>query len=74
MPCGYWASASKNDLEGNLKAGSKRRLYKPYAEPLFAASAIEHVLYLLTRNVLHVANSGAAVFNPWKDDPSQFPL
>ena len=43
-------------------------------DTLLAATAIEHQLYLATRNVVHVANSGAAVFNPWKDDPEQFPL
>jgi predicted nucleic acid-binding protein len=43
-------------------------------DTLLAATAIEHNLYLATRNVIHVANSGAAVFNPWKDDPAQFPL
>ena len=43
-------------------------------DTLLAATAIEHGLYFATRNVLHVANSGAAVFNPWKDDPAQFPL
>jgi hypothetical protein len=43
-------------------------------DTLLAATAIEHGLYLATRNVLHVAHSGAAVFNPWKDDPAQFPL
>jgi predicted nucleic acid-binding protein len=43
-------------------------------DTLLAATAIEHGLYLATRNVLHAANSGAAVFNPWKDDPAQFPL
>lgn len=43
-------------------------------DTLLAAAAIEHGLYLATRNVTHVANSGAAVFNPWRDDPAQFPL
>ena len=43
-------------------------------DTLLAATAIEHNLYLATRNVVHVANSGAIVFNPWKDDPALFPL
>lgn len=43
-------------------------------DTLLAATAIEHNLYLATRNVVHVVNSGAAVFNPWKDDPAQFPI
>ncbi len=41
-------------------------------DTLLAATAIEHDLYLATRNVAHVANSGAVVFNPWKDNPEQF--
>jgi len=43
-------------------------------DTLLAATAIEHGLYLATRNVVHVAHSGAAVFNPWSDDPARFPL
>lgn len=43
-------------------------------DTLLAATALEHNLYLATRNVVDVAHSGAAVFNPWKDDPEQFPL
>jgi hypothetical protein len=43
-------------------------------DTLMAATAIQHNLYLATRNVAHVAHSGAAVFNPWLDDPAQFPL
>jgi toxin FitB len=43
-------------------------------DTMLAATALEHSLYLATRNVTHVALSGAAVFNPWKDDPARFPL
>lgn len=43
-------------------------------DTLLAATAIEHGLYLATRNIAHVANSGALVFNPWTDDPAHFPL
>jgi predicted nucleic acid-binding protein len=43
-------------------------------DTLLAATAIEHDLYLATRNVIHVAHSGASVFNPWTDDPAKFPL
>lgn len=43
-------------------------------DTLLAATAMEHDLYLATRNVAHVVESGAAVFNPWKDDPEQFPV
>ena len=43
-------------------------------DTLLAATAMEHDLCLATRNVVHVAHSGAVVFNPWKDDPEQSPL
>ena len=43
-------------------------------DTLLAATALEHNLYLATRNVTHVANSGAAVFNPWTHNPVQFLL
>jgi predicted nucleic acid-binding protein len=43
-------------------------------DTLLAATAIEHNLYFATRNIAHVANSGVAAFNPWKDDPAHFPL
>ncbi|HKM60880.1 MAG TPA: hypothetical protein VJY39_00185 [Acidisphaera sp.] len=34
---------------------------------LLAATAIEHDLCLVTRNVRDVRHSGAVVFNPWMD-------
>ena len=43
-------------------------------DTMLAATAIEHSLYLATRNVADVTHSGAAIFNPWKDDPVNFPL
>lgn len=43
-------------------------------DTLLAATAIENTLYLATRNVADVRLSGAAVFNPWSDDPKNFPL
>ena len=46
----------------------------PVIDTLLASTAIEHNLYLATRNVADVARSGAAVFNPWKDDSPRFPL
>jgi len=58
-------------------SGEVKRLtghYPSVIDTLLAATAIEHDLYLATRNVVHVAHSGAAVFNPWKDDPAHFPL
>ena len=43
-------------------------------DTMLAATAIEHSLYLATRNAMDVTHSGALVFNPWKDDPTNFPL
>ncbi len=43
-------------------------------DTLLAATALEHQLYLVTRNIKDVRHAGAAVFNPWKDDPAAFSL
>jgi predicted nucleic acid-binding protein len=46
----------------------------PVIDTLLAATALEHDLYLATRNVRDVRHSGAVVFNPWEDDPAGFPV
>jgi toxin FitB len=46
----------------------------PVIDTLLAATALEHDLYLVTRNVRDVRATGAAVFDPWNDDPAMFPL
>ena len=46
----------------------------PMIDTLLAASAIEHELYLVTRNVKDTRVSGAVVFDPWNDDAARFPL
>lgn len=46
----------------------------PVIDTLFAATAIEHNLYLATHNVKDTRASGAAIFDPWQDDPERFPL
>ncbi|TIQ75320.1 MAG: type II toxin-antitoxin system VapC family toxin, partial [Mesorhizobium sp.] len=38
------------------------------------STAIEHDLYLVTRNVKDTKPSGAVVFDPWNDDVEKFPL
>jgi toxin FitB len=43
-------------------------------DTMLAATAIEHDLFLSTRNIRDVSSSGAAIFNPWDDDPKEFPL
>jgi len=46
----------------------------PVIDTILAATAIEHNLYLATRNVKDTHASGAAIFDPWQDDPGRFPL
>jgi toxin FitB len=58
-------------------SGEVKRLtgdYPSVVDTLLAATAIEHNLYFATRNVAHAIHSGAAIFNPWKDDPAHFAL
>jgi len=43
-------------------------------DAMLAATAIEHGLYLVTRNVKDMRRCGASVFNPWRDDPAAFPM
>ena len=43
-------------------------------DTLLAATAAENRLYFATINTQDVIRSGAVLFNPWKDDPSAFPL
>jgi len=46
----------------------------PVIDTLLAATALDHDLYLVTRNMRDVRQSGAAVFNPWEDDAYAFPI
>lgn len=46
----------------------------PVIDTLLAATAIEKDLYLVSRYIRDLANSGAAVFDPWRDELAQFPL
>jgi predicted nucleic acid-binding protein len=43
-------------------------------DTMLAVTAIEHELYLVTRNVRDVSLSGAAIFNPWTDSAAKFPV
>jgi predicted nucleic acid-binding protein len=46
----------------------------PVIGTLLAATALDEGLYLVTRNARDVEPTGAAVFNPWADDPAWFRL
>ncbi len=46
----------------------------PVVDTMLAATVLEHDLWLVTRNVRDVQHSGAAVFNPWTDDPTSYRL
>lgn len=59
-------------ISGELKRTSGHP--PPVVDTLLAATAIEHDLYLATRNVKDTRPSGALVFDPWNDDPARFPL
>lgn len=61
---------------GEISGATKRQTGHPPAviDTLLAATALEHELFLATRNIRDVQHSGAATFNPWVDDPAQFPL
>jgi predicted nucleic acid-binding protein len=61
---------------GAISGAIKRQIGQAPAviDTLLAATALEHELFLATRNIRDVQYSGAAVFDPWTDDPAQFPL
>jgi predicted nucleic acid-binding protein len=46
----------------------------PVIDTMLAATAIEHDLYFVTRNIRDARLSGAALFNPWEDDSAAFPI
>lgn len=59
-------------ISGEVKRASGHA--PPVIDTLLAACAIEHDLYLVTRNVRDAKPSGASVFDPWNDDAMHFPL
>jgi hypothetical protein len=61
---------------GAISGEVKRLTGQPpaFVDTLLAATAIEQGLYFATRNTAHVLHSGAAIFNPWKDNAALFPL
>lgn len=59
-------------ISGEVKRQTRQS--PPVIDTLLAATAIEHDLFLVTRNIKDTRDSGAAIFNPWDDDPALFPL
>jgi predicted nucleic acid-binding protein len=60
---------------GRISGEGKRASHAPpLIDTLLVSTAIEHDLYLVTRNVKDIRQSGAVVFDPWNDDVEKFPL
>lgn len=59
-------------ISGEVKRASNHA--PAVIDTMLAATAIEHDLYLVTRNVKDTKPSGASVFDPWNDDAGRFPL
>ena len=57
---------------GAVSGAVKRRTGQtpPVIDTLLAATAIEHDLCLVTRNLRGVWHSGAILLNPWEDIPA----
>ena len=55
-------------ISGSVKQATGQS--PPVVDTMLAATALEHGVWLVTRNVRDVQHSGAAVFNPWTDDPA----
>ena len=45
----------------------KRGIVRPILDSLFEASALEHDLILVTRNVRNFQHSSVTILNPWED-------
>lgn len=72
LPLGDAAARRWGAISGRVKRETGQA--PPVIDTMLAATAIEHDLYLVTRNRKDVRNSGAALFNPWEDDASQYVL
>lgn len=61
---------------GRISGDAKRTTghSPPVIDTMIGATAIEHELYLVTRNVKDARGIGATIFDPWNDEPAMFPL
>ena len=59
-------------LSGEAKRATGHAL--PVIDTLFVANAIRHDLHLVTRNVRDMPLPGVSLFDPWTDDPADFPV
>jgi predicted nucleic acid-binding protein len=61
---------------GAISGKTKRDTGHPpqVIDTLLAATALQHDLYLVTRNVRDIIGSGVTIFDPWNDDPALYPL
>lgn len=64
---GRWAR-----IRGTARRNTRKT--PPPIDALLAATAIEHDLYLASRNVADFSLTGAKIFDPWNDNLEQFPL
>ena len=56
------------------RATNKTGRDPPVIDTLQAATAIVQDLDLVSRKAEYLVNSGAAIFDPWRDDVAAFPL
>src|SRR3546814_19372509 len=70
LPVGNPVVRRRGEISGAVK---RRTGHAPAViDTMLAATALEHNLFLVTRNRRDVEHSGAAIFNPWEDDPADF--
>lgn len=59
-------------ISGTIKRQTKH--FPSVIDTMLAATAMEFDLFFTTRNIADMNHTGAALFNPWSDDPSNFPI
>jgi predicted nucleic acid-binding protein len=54
---------------GKLAGERDSKATLPFGDGLIAATALEHDLFIVTRNVRDFADLGLTIINPWDDQP-----